>query len=50
MLSDDQNIDDEEDPCTTCGRDCDGWEMQFCCILCQYLGLEHCDRCDPMDL
>lgn len=40
----------DEDPCVTCERDCDGWEMQFCCTLCRHLGLDNCDNCDPMDL
>lgn len=43
---------EEKHPCTDCGwRDvCDGWEAQFCCELCMYLGIEHCDDCDPSDI
>ena len=29
---------------------CDGWEAQFCCRLCEYLGGRDCDECDPMDI
>lgn len=41
---------EEESPCVECGRDCDGWDMQFCCTLCQWNGMEHCEDCDPMDI
>ena len=43
---------DEDYPCNGCSMNgyCDGWEMQFCCELCHYHGLEHCDDCDPMDI
>lgn len=43
---------DEESPCIDCGRDCDGWEMNFCCIFCMW-AFENdppCETCDPMDL
>lgn len=29
---------DDEDPCDTCLNDCDGWDAQFCCIRCRYMG------------
>lgn len=42
----------EDFPCDDCPKAdwCDGWEMQFCCTLCQYLGYDDCDDCDPMDI
>lgn len=43
---------EEEHPCRDCSMSdaCDGWESQFCCTLCMYLGIEHCDDCNPMDI
>jgi len=49
-LLDEEWYEDDEDPCATCGGDCDVWEMQFCCTLCRYLGTDNCDDCDPMDV
>lgn len=39
-------------PCEDCPdyEFCDGWDAEFCCKLCQYLGNEHCEECDPMDI
>lgn len=39
-------------PCDECSNEeyCDHWDAQFCCTLCMYLGHEHCDDCDPMDI
>lgn len=39
-------------PCDTCGKAeyCDGWEAQFCCDLCEYMGGGDCENCDPMDI
>ena len=42
--------DDIDYPCDNCGMDCDGWEAQFCCRLCEYRGGGNCDDCDPMDI
>jgi len=41
---------DPEYPCNTCLNECDGWDQQFCCTLCQYLGTDFCDDCDPWDI
>ena len=43
---------DNDYPCDNCPQSeyCDGWEAQFCCILCRYNGLENCEYCDPMDI
>ena len=43
---------DDENPCNSCPQSdyCDGWEAQFCCRLCEYLGGGDCDHCDPMDI
>lgn len=43
---------DDDYPCDNCpDKDsCDGWEAQFCCWLCEYLGGGDCDECDPMDI
>ena len=45
-------MDEEEIPCVDCDRDCDGWEMQYCCAYCMWVYEDDppCDRCDPMDL
>ena len=42
----------EECPCESCdiADYCDAWESKFCCILCQWLGAEHCAECDPYDI
>lgn len=42
-------------PCDNCSwKDgCDGWEAQYCCILCTYNygeGNTPCDWCDPWDI
>ena len=37
-------------PCDNCDMTCDGWDAQFCCTLCQYLGGRDCDDCDPWDI
>ena len=29
---------DDDDPCDTCSNDCDGWDAQFCCIRCRWVG------------
>lgn len=39
-----------ENPCASCDYSCDGWDASYCCRLCAYLGTEHCESCDPMDL
>lgn len=38
-------------PCDNCDRECDGWDMQYCCTLCFYNN-EHpdCENCDPWDI
>lgn len=43
---------EEPYPCDTCGRDCDIWEMQFCCKLCiyHYGNDTPCENCDPYDI
>lgn len=41
---------DDDDPCLSCGCDCDGWDAQFCCIRCRWFGQDDCDNCDPMDI
>lgn len=43
---------DDDCPCNTCPQngECDGWEMQFCCALCHYSGLEDCENCNFWDL
>ena len=43
---------DDDDPCLTCDRDCDGLDMQFCCTRCTWMfeGDTPCDSCDLMDL
>lgn len=45
---------DSEYPCNNCGQsdNCDGWEAQYCCTLCNYNyhGDTPCDMCDPMDI
>jgi hypothetical protein len=37
-------------PCNECGLDCDGWDTQFCCKLCEYNGGGDCENCDPHDI
>jgi len=54
----DEDIDDSFDetiddyPCDICPSAdfCDGWEAHYCCKLCEYYGIEHCEDCDPMDI
>ena len=48
----DDIYDDDPHPCYTCSsRDsCDGWDAQFCCKLCHWIGTTDCDNCDPMDI
>lgn len=43
---------EEKYPCSSCGQadKCDGWEAQFCCTLCEWMGANHCDDCDPFDI
>lgn len=43
---------DDEYPCESCVNkdDCDGWEAQYCCTLCVYLGADDCEHCDPNDI
>ena len=41
---------DDDDPCSTCSNDCDGWDAQFCCLRCKYYGQDDCDNCNPMDI
>lgn len=45
-------IPDDDCPCNDCALadNCDGWEAQFCCVLCEYYGNNDCDNCDPMDI
>lgn len=31
-----ENINGEPWPCDDCGLDCDFWEMQACCTLCEW--------------
>lgn len=51
-MRDDEIFVDKDYPCDACGQkdSCDGWEAQFCCDLCRYSGLEHCEDCDPFDI
>lgn len=37
-------------PCDNCDMNCDGWDAQFCCTLCEYLGGRDCEDCDPWDI
>lgn len=42
-------------PCDDCSMrdDCDGWDAQFCCELCQYLYEDDelpCDTCNKEDI
>lgn len=41
-----------ECPCDSCyaADGCDGWEAQFCCTLCRWMGADNCDNCDPADI
>lgn len=41
-----------ECPCNNCpsAEYCDHWEAMFCCALCHFNGVEHCEDCDPMDI
>lgn len=43
---------DDDYPCDDCPMEqwCDGWEAMFCCVLCEYYGMKHCDTCDPWDI
>lgn len=47
---DDGGIYIDDDPCSTCSKDCDGWDAQYCCIRCRWFGQDDCDNCDPMDI
>lgn len=47
------DMDDEDCPCTDCGDDCDVWERQYCCILCEWLNggqPGYCEGCDPTEI
>lgn len=41
---------DKEEPCKKCGRECDHWDAMYCCTLCRWLGADHCDSCDYIDI
>ena len=45
---------DDDYPCEKCNRRdaCDGWDAQFCCILCRYYYKDNtpCEGCDPFDI
>lgn len=41
---------DTEYPCDHCSNLCDSWKAQYCCVLCEFLGNDNCDSCDPMDI
>lgn len=43
----------EGDPCENCSRSdwCDGWEVMFCCDLCQaHNEYPDCDGCNKYDI
>ena len=41
----------EYNPCENCTDNCDEWEMQFCCRLCEaYNANIDCDNCDRYDI
>lgn len=41
-----------DEPCEDCDRDCDMWEMQFCCTRCAWIYGDDtpCEMCDFMDI
>ena len=46
---------DDTCPCECCDKDCDVWESQYCCELCEWsLGSHdpesYCDNCDSSDI
>lgn len=43
---------DEECPCETCvnKESCDEWDVDYCCILCEWVGGNDCENCDKWDI
>lgn len=51
FINDDDYNEESDYPCDSCDYWCDGWEAQYCCMLCRWYDDDpDCDSCDSWDI